>query len=345
MVKSGFSGDEIPQSLIANHLNTSKQRAKGVLALDSLSIDYPIENGKVKNWDDLEKVLTLIYEKELNVSPSEHPVVLTEPVLNEKGDREKLTELMFEKYHVPSFYLAYSSVLSLFAAGHQEGVSVNIGHGLLEIVPVHNGFAVPSAATKLNLAGYELVDWLQKILKENSSLTILNEKEAIYEIKEKHCYVAQNFDAELQKLRETPDDDATVKLNNNESIKLKEERIRCPELLFKPDMNGLNCNSIHKEIVDTIKKCDEGIQKRLYSSIVVSGGSSLFDGLQKRLESELTKIAPEGTNIKVFSREGREYGSWVGGSTLACLNAFTPMLINQDEYKNEGPAVVHRKCK
>ena len=76
------------------------------------------------NWDDLEKVLTLIYEKELNVSPSEHPVDLTEPVLNEKGDREKLTELMFEKYHVPSFDLAYSSVLSLFAAGHQEGVSV-----------------------------------------------------------------------------------------------------------------------------------------------------------------------------------------------------------------------------
>lgn len=76
----------------------------------------------------MERILWHVFYNELRVAPEEHPVVLTEPPLNPKSNRERLAKIMFEKMHVPAIFIAVQSVLSLYASGRMTGVTVDSGN-------------------------------------------------------------------------------------------------------------------------------------------------------------------------------------------------------------------------
>jgi centractin len=79
-----------------------------------LNIRYPMEHGVVTDWNDMEKIWHHLYSKhQLNANSEEHPVLLTEPPLNARRNREKAAEIFFETFNVPSLYISMPSVLSL----------------------------------------------------------------------------------------------------------------------------------------------------------------------------------------------------------------------------------------
>lgn len=82
----------------------------------------------------MEKIWHHTFYNELRVSPEEHPVLLTEPVLNPLANREKLTQIMFETFNVPALYLATNAVLALFASGRTTGISISLGDGVIEVL-------------------------------------------------------------------------------------------------------------------------------------------------------------------------------------------------------------------
>ena len=164
-----------------------------------LTLKYPIEHGFVTNWDDMEKIWHHTF-KELSVSPEEHPVLITEAPLNSKTNREKMTEIMFETFSSPAMNISIQAVLSLYASGHTTGMIIDVGHSVSHTVPIHDGKALSHAILRLNLAGRDLNVHLMKILFEGgySFITTAPEQEIVRDIKEKLCYVALDFDHEMQ---------------------------------------------------------------------------------------------------------------------------------------------------
>lgn len=364
MIKAGFAGEDQPKSFFPSYVGRPKHLRIMAGAIEGdvfignkaqelrglLKIKYPIEHGIVVDWDDMERIWQFIYSEELKTVSEEHPVLLTEAPLNPRTNRDQAAQIFFETFNVPALFTSIQAVLSLYASGRTTGVVLDSGDGVTHAVPIYEGFAMPSAIRRIDIAGRDVTEYLQLLLRKSGTVFHTSaEKEIVRIIKEKCSYVTLDPRKEEKEWisssitgGQNHAKGEEFKLPDGNILRLGTERFRAPEILFDPEIIGSEYSGIHQVVVDAINRVDLDLRKSLFGNIVLSGGSTLTRGFGDRLLSEIRRLAVKDVKIKIFAPPERKYSTWIGGSILASLSTFRKMWVSAEEYQ-EDPDIIHRK--
>ncbi|EDX18098.1 GD15743 [Drosophila simulans] len=277
------------------------------------------------------------------------------PPMNPTKNREKMIEVMFEKYGFDSAYIAIQAVLTLYAQGLISGVVIDSGDGVTHICPVYEEFALPHLTRRLDIAGRDITRYLIKLLLlRGYAFNHSADFETVRIMKEKLCYIGYDIEMEQRLALETTVLVESYTLPDGRVIKVGGERFEAPEALFQPHLINVEGPGIAELAFNTIQAADIDIRPELYKHIVLSGGSTMYPGLPSRLEREIKQLYLERVlkndteklakfKIRIEDPPRRKDMVFIGGAVLAEVTKDRDgFWMSKQEYQEQGLKVLQK---
>jgi len=303
-----------------------------------------MRHGLVTNWDDMERVWHHCFYNEIKLCVEEHPILVVASPLTPRADQEKITQIMFETFNVPALFIACQSFLALYESGRTTGVVVESTFESSRAIPIFEGYILMHSLSELRLGGHDLTQYFATMLRDRGCCPDADTYEFAW-LKESHCYVALDFQAELALAAQDDYVEYVDPSPKGEIVtRLGSERFRCPEALFQPSMLGMEKDGIHIHVARSITNCEGALREMLCDCILLSGGSTMFPGMGARLTQELNTLLSGQELVQVISPPNRKYSAWIGASRLASTKGFLKKCIQKRDYDEFGPTLIHLRC-
>jgi actin len=376
-IKAGFNGENAPRSVVPTIIGNFKPRlinlvedadktyiGKEALSLSYLDYTYPIKNGII-DAEKMEPIWAHIFNKGLNVKPEAHNVFLTESINSSNSEREKIAEIMFEKFSIFNIHIEPQQVMTLYSTTKTTGLILESGESMTHIVPIYEGYIIPQGIKSIPLAGGNLTETFMEVEREKLSINnVGNIRECARKIKENYAevlvedYKLKTLEKELDSIKLGKKSNKIGKedlfeLPDGNRIKIGDERFLAPERFFNPQFHDFKYDNISLQnlIYDSVENCDIFLRKDFLSNIVLGGGNTIVKNFPERLKIELLNLYKNMSplkqelenSIKINAENERAYSSWIGASIICSISNFQQMWISKNDYEENGKNVIHKK--
>ncbi|XP_069486406.1 actin-like protein 7B [Ambystoma mexicanum] len=354
--KTGYAGDHKPayivSSTVGKHFQetakTGDNRKESFVGQEllnakiNLKLVNPLRHGIVVDWECVQDIWEYIFVKEMKISPEEHAALISDPPLSPVTNREKYAETLFEVFGSPAMHIANQSILSMYSYGKISGLVVESGHAVSYVVPIYEGYMLPNITERVDYAGSDVTKFLKQLLNDAGNMFTEDHLPMMDYMKKKCCYLSLDLGYEMG----LPSSDYVVdyELPDGRIITIGKERFLCSEALFNPSLIGLNQPGLQTLVNGSINKCDDTLRHDMLSNILLCGGSTTLEGFPDRFQRELNKAFPKDDIPIIEASPERKYAVWTGGSILASLKSFQQLWVSKEEYEEQGPMVIYRKC-
>jgi len=367
-IKAGFNGEFVPRCVIPSVTGKSKNEkinlnwnesktCFGQTALanaTNLDLEYAIENGKVKDFDALEKLWSYIFLNELKTKPESHNILITESLFASNSERDKIAQIMYEKFSVFHICIEPQPLLTFHYSNKNSGLIIETGESYTQVIPIFEKFIIPQGIKFSNISGSYLTNITEEIFdKRLSKYNIRSKRETAKKIKQKYMKLNTNSDFinSLKGLKsglEFPCSGREISLfagleskknknfgavNTNAGgsnkftlpdgnlLEFGDELDIAPEALFNPELFGLEAQSIQSLVFDSINSIDIHTRKEIMNNLIIGGGTTMIQNFPERLKYECEKAlnskisdANNLNSVRIYSQPEREYAAWIGGS-------------------------------
>ena len=366
-VKAGFSGEEKPKTIFKNYFGEPKY--KKVLRtfnkenqelneqyigddcekyMGLIKLRFPVKHGMFEKEQDILSVFNYLYSK-LGINTQEikeHPVLVTEPLLNPYVNRERIAYSLFDNLGVPALFFASQPILSLFSTSKTSGTVLESGEGVTQSCVIYEGYSIPCTYERYNYGGGDVTEYLKNLLKKRGyHFYNSTEFRLVNDIKENSCFCyGNNIKNEIGDAKKSANKNMiNYYLPDGSSISIGDERILAPEILFNPEYIGKEYLSFPDMIISSVNKVDIQLKQKSYENILLSGGNTCFNGLYEQLHTELKNKLIKNMKINLNKTDKPQFCCWIGGYIISTLEIFKKMWVTRNDWIEKGTKVIHVK--
>ncbi|KAH7939283.1 actin-related protein 6 [Rhipicephalus sanguineus] len=375
-IKAGFTTQNVPR-VLPNCITKAKSERRRQFIADQLDdckdmsgLFYllPFQKGYLVNWEVEKQVWDYMFGKDVfNCQFEETCLILTEPYFNFPSIRESLVEVLYEDYQFHSLLLTTAGALSALKYRKERVremacVVVDSGFSFTHIAPFLRGKLIKAGIRRINLGGKALTNHLKDIISYRQ-LHVMDETYVMNQVKEDACFVSTSFNEHMKIARKhgsentvardyvlpdytvikrgyiRPLEETTGKPKDNEQLlRLNNERFMVPELLFHPSDIGIEEMGIPEAVNHVVETLPKEMRPHMLKNVLLIGGNACFPAFGERVYTDLRSLCPEICEVNVTAPDNPITYAWHGGVMAYQDPDMNKLIVTKKQYEENGTA-------